>query len=98
MPDDLPLKAPKVQHKPTPAPAWVALASAWGGLLMLLASVVFTLLPGSRHPVAELEHREPYSLADRFLPVPIYGIAIALFLGIVVHWQMRKEPRPLPQA
>jgi hypothetical protein len=45
-----------------------------------------------------LEHAEPYSPADRFLPVPIYASAVAMFLGIVVLWQMRKEPRPLPAA
>ena len=84
--------------RPTPAPAWVALAAAWAGLLMLAASVVFVFLPGSRSPVEELEGLRPYSVADRFLPVPIYGIAVALFLGAVVLWQMRKEPRPLPEA
>ena len=63
---------------------------------MLLASIVFTLLPGSRHPTDELEHLRPYSAADRFLPFPIYGIAITIFFGIVVLWQMRREPRPLP--
>ena len=84
--------------KPTPAPAWVALAAAWLGLLMLVASVVFILLPGSRDPRAELEHLRPYSAADRFLPLPVYGITVALFLGIVVLWQMRREPRPLPDA
>jgi len=92
------LPAPSPQRKPTPAPAWVALAAAWAGLLMLLASIVFTLLPGSVNPRAELEHARAYSPADRFLPLPIYGIAVALFLGIVVIWQMRKEPRPLDDA
>ena len=37
-------------------------------------------------------------MKDRFLPVPMYGIALVLFLGIVVLWQMRKEPRPLDDA
>jgi hypothetical protein len=83
---------------PTPAPAWVALLAAWAGLLMLIASVAFIFLPGTRHPRQELEHAAPYSAADRFLPVPIYGITIALFLGIVVLWQMRREPRPLADA
>ena len=101
--DDEPLllrQAPDLQPRPktTPAPAWVALAAAWLGLLMLLASVVFIFLPGSRDARAELEHLRPYSRADRFLPLPIYGITVALFLGIVVLWQMRKEPRPLPDA
>src|SRR5689334_5518674 len=63
---------------------------------MLAASVVVIFLPGSRDPRQELEHARPYSAADRFLPFPIYGITLALFVGIVVLWQMRKEPRPLP--
>jgi hypothetical protein len=89
---------PAPPKRPTPAPAWVALVAAWAGLLMLLASVVFIFLPGSVDPRAELEHSRTYSLADRFLPLPIYGTTVAMFLGIVVLWQMRKEPRPLPEA
>jgi hypothetical protein len=85
-------------RKPTPAPPWVALLAAWAGLLMLAASVVFIFLPGSVSPRAELEGARPYSPADRFLPLPIYGITVALFIGIVVLWQMRKEPRPLPDG
>jgi hypothetical protein len=81
-----------------PAPAWVAFLAAWVGLLMLVASIVFIFLPGSKNPVAELEHKTQYSIADRFLPLPIYGVTVAIFLGIVVLWQMRKEPRPLPRA
>jgi hypothetical protein len=80
------------------APAWVALLAAWLGLAKLVASIVFVFLPGSRDPRAELTHQQPYSLADRFLPVPIYGITVALFVGIVVLWQMRREPRPLPDG
>jgi hypothetical protein len=76
----------------------VALLTVWLGVLMLAASIVFIFLPGTRDPTAELEHRAPYSLADRFLPIPIYGVAITLFVGIVVLWQMRREPRPLPDA
>jgi hypothetical protein len=83
---------------PTLAPAWLALLVAWLGVLMVIASIVFIFLPGTRNPRAELEHLEQYSLADRFLPLPIYGIAVVLFLGIVVLWQMRKESRPLPEA
>jgi hypothetical protein len=82
----------------TPAPAWVAFVTAWLGLLMLVGSIVLIFLPRSRNPVLELEHRQSYSWADRFLPVPIYGITVTLFLGIVVLRQMRHEPRPLPQA
>jgi hypothetical protein len=99
MHDPLPLKLPpEPPAPPTPAPAWVAFISAWLGLLMLVASIVFVFLPGSKDPRAELEHLQPYSLADRFLPIPIYGITVAMFLGIVVLWQMRKEQRPLPDA
>ena len=101
MPDlntQLPLhdKAPKTP--PLLAPAWVALATAWLGVLVLIASIVFIFLPGTRDPRSELTHRIPYSVADRFLPVPIYGVALTLFAGIVVLWQMRRQPRPLPQA
>ena len=96
--DDFDSLLPPPERKPTPAPAWVALLAAWAGLLMLVASIVFTLLPGSVDPRQELEHARPYSAADRFLPLPIYGVTVALFLGIVVLWQMRKEPRPLPDA
>lgn len=65
---------------------------------MLMASIVFVFLPGSTNPRSELEHLTQYSIADRFLPVPIYGVTLAMFLGIVVLWQMRQEARPLPQA
>ena len=101
MPTDekLPLKPPPPPvPKPRLAPAWVALATAWLGLVMLIASVVFVFLPGSQRPKEELEHLRPYSVADRFLPFPIYGITFALFIGIVVLYQMRREPRPLPDA
>ena len=93
-----PIDPPGPPRRPTPAPAWVALAAAWAGLLMLVASVVFVFLPGSVDPRAELEHSRAFSAADRFLPLPIYGTTVAMFLGIVVLWQMRKEPRPLPDA
>lgn len=89
---------PDAPARPTPAPPWVALLSAWLGLLTLITSAIFPLLPGSRDPRAELEHAQPYSFADKFLPLPMYGAVIALFLGIVVLRQMRKEPRPLPEA
>ncbi|HEY1629540.1 MAG TPA: hypothetical protein VGF52_06755, partial [Tepidisphaeraceae bacterium] len=95
---ELPLRPPIEPKKPLPAPAWVAFLTAWLGLLMLVASIVFIFLPGSVNPREELEHRRAYSLADKFLPLPIYGITFTLFLGIVVFYQMRREPRPLPQA
>ena len=97
----LPLRPPEPYTPPprrTPAPPWVALLTAWLGLIMLIAAIAFPFLPGSRDPRAELERATPYSFADKFLPVPMYGITIALFLGIVVLRQMRKEPRPLPDA
>lgn len=94
--DDFDSLLPPPERKPTPAPAWVALLAAWSGLLMLAASVVFVFLPGTVDPRRELERARAYSAADRFLPLPVYGITVALFLGIVVLWQMRREPRPLP--
>jgi hypothetical protein len=84
--------------RPLLAPPWVALIAAWSGLIVLIASLVFVFLPGSRNPRAELTHEQDYSVADRFLPLPIYGVAVALFFGIIVLWQMRKEPRPLPEG
>ena len=68
----LPPLNPDPAPRPRLAPAWVALASAWLGLLTLLASIAFPFLPGSRDPRAELQHLRPYSFADRFLPIPIY--------------------------
>lgn len=98
MPDDLPPLNPDPPPMPRLAPAWVALLAAWLGLLTLIASLVFPFLPGTRNPRAELQHLSPYSLADKFLPYPIYASVVAMFLGIVVLWQMRREPRPLPDA
>jgi hypothetical protein len=96
--DDLPPLNPDDLDPPPPprlAPAWVALASAWLGLLTLITSSIVPFLPGSRDPRAELQHLRPYSAADKFIPIPLYACAIALFLGIIVLWQMRREPRPL---
>lgn len=92
------LREPDESPRPTPTPAWVPLLTAWLGLIMLVASIALIFLPGSVNPREELEHAREYSAADRFLPAPIYGVALTLFLGIVVLWQMRKEPRPLPAA
>src|SRR3954466_6050214 len=92
----LPPLTPDGPPRPRLAPAWVALLAAWLGLLTLIASAVVPFLPGTRDPRAELQHLRPYSFADKFLPVPLYGAAVTLFLGIVVLWQMRREPDPLP--
>jgi hypothetical protein len=94
----LPLQPKKPLRAPALAPEWVALLAAWLGVIVLISAIVFIFLPGTRDPRAELEHRIPYSLADRFLPFPIYGVTVVLFLGVVVLWQMRKETRPLPDA
>lgn len=99
--EKLPLRPPPdaaPPPRPTPAPAWAALLAAWLGLIVLAGSIVFVFLPGSRDARAELQHQQAYSPADRFLPYPVYGIAVALFVGIVVLWQMRREPRPLDPA
>ena len=80
---------------PTPAPAWVALLAAWLGLAALVMALVEPFLPGSRNPRAEEEHRLAYSLADRFLPFPIYASVAAIFFSCIVFWQMRKVRRPL---
>src|SRR4051812_27288559 len=94
----LPPLNPDPPPRPRLAPPWVALVAAWLGLITLLASIAFPFLPGSRDPRADLQHLRPYALADKFIPLPIYGCTIAMFLGIVVLWQMRREPRPLPDA
>lgn len=98
MSDELPRLNPDGAPRPRLAPPWVALLAAWAGLLTLIASAVFPFLPGSRDPRAELEQRAAYSFADKFLPLPIYASVVAMFLGIVVLWQMRTEPRPLPDG
>ena len=92
--DDVPVHKPA----PTPAPPWVPLLCAWLGLITLICSLALPFLPGSRRPREELEHRAPFAAADRWLPFPIYLSVVALFLGILVLWQMRKDPRPLPDA
>ena len=96
--DDLPPLNPDPPPRARLAPAWVALSAAWLGLIMLVAAIVFPFLPGSRDPKAELQHLKPYSFADYFLPIPIYGTTVAIFLGVIVLWQMRREPRPLPDS
>jgi hypothetical protein len=100
MPKPDPPLTPDLDPPPPPrlAPAWVALLSAWLGLLTLIASAAVPFLPGSRDPRAELQNLRPYSVADKFIPIPIYASVVAIFLGIIVLWQMRREPRPLPDA
>lgn len=98
MRDELPRLNPDPPPRPRLAPAWVALTSAWLGLLTLIAAIIFPFLPGTRDPRAELTHLKPYSFADKFLPFPIYGCVVAIFLGAVVLHQSRREPKPLENA
>lgn len=101
MEKDLRVKSPTMAQDNQPdklpalAPPWLALVTAWAGLAVLVASVLLMFLPGSIDPRQELEHFREYSLADRFLPIPIYGIAGVLFCGTVVLWQMRRHPPSL---
>lgn len=99
MPDEFqsPLR-PSDLDRPSLAPPWVALTAAWLGLITLLMCLAFPFLPGSQDNLAELENRQPYSFADKFLPYPMYLSVVAMFVGIVVLRQMRREPRPLPDA
>jgi hypothetical protein len=92
----LPLKPPDdpADARPTLAPPWIALLTAWLGLVTLIGFLVVPLLPGSRNPVEELQHHA-WRPSDRWLPWPMYLSVVTLFLGIVVLRQMRKEPRPL---
>ncbi len=95
--DELPLKpleeAPRKQA--TPAPAWVALCAPWLGLLTLILSIVVFIVPGSRDPQAELMHAKPYSAADWLVMIALYNSVVAIFVALLVVWQMRHQPRPL---
>jgi hypothetical protein len=95
--DELPLKPaePRPRKQVTPAPAWVALAAPWLGLITLILSIVTFIVPGSRDPQGELMHARPYSTADIVLPVALYIAVAAIFIGLLVLWQMRTQPRPL---
>ena len=93
-----PPKLPTPPKPRTPAPPWVALLAAWAGLLAVVVAIAIPFLPGSKDPVAELQHASPYSIADRVLAGGIYVSPIAIVLGIVVLWQMGDERRPLPDA
>lgn len=92
----LPLKPPPDPDdaRPTLAPPWASLLTAWLGLVTLIGFLLVPLLPGSRNPVEELQHHA-WRPSDRWLPWPIYLSVVTLFLGIVVLRQMRKESRPL---
>lgn len=92
-----PVEPPGPPKRPTLAPPWVALLCAWLGLITLVGFLLVPFLPGSEDPLGEL-HRRQYAWSDRWLPWPIYLSVVALFLGIVVLWQMRREPRPLPDG
>jgi hypothetical protein len=95
---DLPLQPPPDPPKRrTLAPAWLALASAWLGLLNLGLSVAVPFVPGSKDPRAELTHARPYSAADWVLLVAIYLCPLTITLALVVIRQMGTEPRPLPE-
>jgi hypothetical protein len=95
--DELPLKpiddTPKKER--APAPAWVALAAPWLGLLTLLLSITVFLVPGSRDARAEFTHQRPWSAADVVVTIAEYLSVVAVFVGLVVIWQMRTQPRPL---
>ena len=85
----------KPKKERTPAPAWLALASPWLGLLTLILSITTFLVPGSRDPRAEFTHQRPWSPADIVVTIAEYTSVLAVFVGLVVIWQMRTQPRPL---
>lgn len=95
--DELPLKpiVEKPKKERHPAPAWVALASPWLGVLTLVLSIVIFIVPGSRDPQAEFMHQRPWSAADVMVTIASYISVLAVFVGLVVIWQMRTQPRPL---
>jgi len=95
--DELPLKpiVDKPKKERHPAPAWVALAAPWLGLLTLILSIVVFIVPGSRDPRAEFTHQRPWSAADIVVTVAEYTSVLAVFVGLVVLWQMRTQPRPI---
>src|SRR4051812_37094762 len=95
--DELPLKPieDKPKSEPNPAPAWLALASPWLGLLTLILSIAVFLVPASRDPQAEFMHQRPWSPADIVVTIAEYTAVVAVFVGLVVIWQMRTQPRPL---
>src|SRR4051812_4936649 len=90
-----PVEDPPARKELTPAPAWVALAAPWLGLITLALSILTFLVPGSRDPRAELSHAQPYSAADWMILIALYLSAVAVFIPLVIFWQMRTQPRPL---
>ena len=95
--DELPLRPvedmPKKER--TPAPAWVALAAPWLGLLTVILAITVFVVPGSRDPRAEVTHQRPWSAADVVVTVAEYMAVLAVFLALLVILQMRSQPRPL---
>src|SRR5262249_45872893 len=94
----LPLKLPAEKRRATPAPAVISLLTVWLGLLTLVLAIAIPLVPGSRDAVAELMHKHSWAMADWVLTIAEYASVVTIFLGIVVFWQMRHEPRPLESA
>jgi hypothetical protein len=95
--EELPLKpvADKPKKERNPAPAWLALAAPWLGLLTLFLSIATFIVPGSRDPRAEFTHATPYSPADWLVMIGLYTSVVAVFIGLLVIWQIRTQPRPL---
>ena len=95
--EELPLKpvADEPKNERNPAPAWVALAAPWLGLITLILSIAVFLVPGSRDARAEFTHQRPWSAADVVVTIAEYMSVVAVFVGLVVIWQMRTQPRPL---
>src|SRR5947207_12761627 len=79
----------------TPAPAWVALVAPWLGLVTVGLAILVFVVPGSRDPRAELSHAQPYSAADWVVLIAAYTSVVAVFIPLVIFWQMRTQPRPL---
>ena len=92
-----PFDDPPPPKERMPAPAWVALLAPWLGLVTLALSILIFIVPGSRDPRAELSHAQPYSPADWLILIATYTSAVAVFIPLVIFWQMRTQPRPLSQ-
>ncbi len=82
-------------HPRGAAPAWVAVASAWMGFLSLLSAIALPFVGKylrSRGVVSSGHWRS----GDLWLPFPVYTAVVAVVLGMVAMWQMRKVRRPIP--